>query len=175
MVDLVEDLEALHRRMEEQAAKLNTQSNPESPRVQQDASPQDDGVMAFFNSEIGKEAGVIAGRAIGEGLIALVSDLFPKREAKPGERPRSRFLSLSPRAPAVAPPPPPPVAAAPAPAAVPPPAPSTSIDLVGHVPEKPDRGLPDFSAHLEDQKLNLDESPGPRGPRRLRGPIITER
>ena len=174
MVDLVEDLEALHRRMEEQAAKLDLQAAPESPPRQGDTIAKD-GIASFLNSEIGKEAGAIAGRAIGEGLIALVSDLFPKREAKPGERPRSRFLSLSPRAPAVAPPPPPPVAAAPAPAAVPPPAPSTSIDLVGHVPEKPDRGLPDFSAHLEDQKLNLDESPGPRGPRRLRGPIITER
>src|SRR5437762_12844766 len=126
MVNLVEDLEALHRRMEEQAAKLDLQAAPESPPVQEDASPEEDGVMAFFNSEIGKEAGAIAGRAIGEGLIALVSDLFPKREAKSGERPRSRFLSPSrPRAPAAVAAPPPPVAATPAPAESKPASPAT--------------------------------------------------
>ena len=178
MVDLVEDLEALHRRMEEQAAKLDVQAAPESPVEQEDTIVQD-GITSFLNSEIGKEAGAIAGRVLGETLIDIVSDLFPKREGKPGERPRSRFLSPSPRTPAVVAAPPP-VAAAPAAAPVEsskpkPEIPGHGLDFVGFVNDRPKaEGSTRFPTEfLEGHEPRLDlHRTEPLSRPKMRGPLI---
>src|SRR6266480_1051459 len=132
MVGLVEDLEALHRRMEDEGSKLDVQAAPESIPVQEDRIAGDR-VREFLDSAAAETAGLQLGRAIGEGLVALFSNLVPSAEERAAARARAAAKISTP--PTAATPP----VVAPSPVEAPPPAPSTSgIELVGHLPEKPE-------------------------------------
>jgi hypothetical protein len=144
--DLVDGIEAERRKIAALVDRLNPPKPDPSPSAMQE----------------------VTGLAL-EGLGTIVADFIfnfngPEKSPTARPRPRSRFTSSS--QPAIAAPRPPQATVPPSA----PPAQPAQIPREGTL-----SGTPDFSAHLEDRKLDLNESPGPQRTRSLRGPIIDSR
>ena len=157
--NLVSGLRRTEIELEELALKLN----PPEPMPEDSPTP-----ASPLDSDAAKDAAAALTELLGERLRSFVFAERPPRT--PGTRRRSRFTSPSP--PAAVATPPPTTAAVPAPVTV-----AAPVERPAPIPraEPPTTsGTPnsEFGDHLEDHHLNLNESPGPRGPKAMRGPII---
>jgi len=149
--NLVAGLAAERAKLEQLAAKLSAEET-----LVQDAGYE-------ILDEIGRESASLVVDMIAGGIRSFLS--------RPRAPVRSRLTTPTPRAPPVVATPLP-VAAVPAlmpvaaPVERPAPIPRTEPPTTSGMPNA------EFGDHLEDHPLNLNGSPGPRGPKAMRGPIV---